>query len=217
MLIDLHVHSDLSPCSRMPLEDILRQGRAAGLDGVCLTDHGGRLALGLVEEGLQDDGLLVLVGQEYSTRQGDFLLFGDLGHLPADLEATRLLPLVESLGGAAVAAHPFRPGRSLDPVLLEMGLIKLAEGLNGRNPRGYNRPIRQWAGSLGLSLVGGSDAHSLPELGSVATRFEQTVTCQAELVAALKAGQVQPARLLPPVLFSPPCQAAPSASASILH
>jgi predicted metal-dependent phosphoesterase TrpH len=196
MLIDLHIHSHLSPCSRLPLRQILTQARSRGLDGVCITDHGGRLALGQVRQGLQADGLLVLVGQEYATPQGDFLIFGDLEPLPADLEAASLLPRVESLGGVAVAAHPFRPGRGLDPELGRLGLVRLAEGLNGRNPAGSDRLARQWAAEHGLGLVGGSDAHSLAELGGVGTLFSRTIACQADLVNALKAGDGHPRRLM---------------------
>lgn len=201
MLLDLHIHSHLSPCSRLPLRQILAQARCRGLDGVCLTDHGGRLALGQVREGPQADGLVVLVGHEYATPQGDFLLFGDLEPLPAELNAASLLLAVEGQGGVAVAAHPFRPGRGLDPELGRLGLVRVIEGINGRNPAGSNRQARQWAGQHGLSLVGGSDAHSLAELGGVATFFPYNIASQAELVSALKAGHGQPRRL---TLASPP-------------
>ena len=63
----------------------------------------------------------------------------------------------------AVAAHPFRPGRSLDPALVESGLVRVAEGVNGRDPRGGGQRARLWARAFGLSLVGGSDAHTLAE------------------------------------------------------
>lgn len=195
MLIDLHVHSHLSPCSRLPLRQILAQARARGLDGVCLADHGGRLALGQVSEGRQADGLLLLVGQEYATRQGDFLVFGDLEPLPPDLGALSLLERVDALGGVAVAAHPFRPGRGLDPELGGQGLLRLVEGINGRTPTGGNRLASQWAALHGLDLVGGSDAHSLAELGGVATYFNRPIASQADLVRALREGDCQPRRL----------------------
>lgn len=106
MLFDLHVHTTFSPCSGLSLEEILGKARSIGLDGVCLTDHESMAAGGLVREGPQDDGLCVIIGQEYATRQGDFLLFGPYESLPQGLEARHLLLYVQATGGVAVAAHP---------------------------------------------------------------------------------------------------------------
>lgn len=208
--MDLHVHSHFSPCSRLGLADILAQARARGLEGVGITDHQTRAALGQVREGRQPDGLLLLVGQEYATPQGDFLLYGPLPELPPDLAALELLERVAEAGGAAIAAHPFRPGRSLDPALLGPGPLRLVEGINGRNPQGCNQPARQWAQRQGLGQVGGSDAHSLEELGGVATRLPWPVEDHQGLVAALHSGLCQPLRLRP----APSARPAPVAAAS---
>ena len=44
MVIDLHVHSSpASPCSSIPVEQLIEEARAIGLDGICLTDHNHRL------------------------------------------------------------------------------------------------------------------------------------------------------------------------------
>lgn len=137
----------------------------------------------------------MLVGQECATPQGDFLVFGDLDPLPPQLEGAELLWRVQAQGGAAVAAHPFRPGRGVDNRLGTLGLVRLAEGINGRNRSEDNRQARLWGRELGLGLVGGSDAHTLAELGGVATYFPQEIRGHADLVAALNAGDGQPRRL----------------------
>ena len=114
MLIDIHVHSTVSMCSSLSPADIIENGRACGLDGVCITDHDSTAVLSQIEEGFQSNGLLVLVGMEYTTPQGDFLVFGKetLG-LPEELlaqEADRALripifsPAVRSLNLANSAA-----------------------------------------------------------------------------------------------------------------
>jgi len=190
MILDMHVHSSLSPCSRLHPLDILRSARSRGLDGVCITDHHTMEARNAVREGVQADGLCVIIGQEYSTLEGDFLLFGPYEALPRGLDAMRLLRYVRETGGAAVAAHPFRAGRGTAQWVLESGSCLHAEGENGRNSLQENRTAREWLPRCGLTSLGGSDAHSLQELGGVATRFEYPIRSRLELIHALK-GQCQ--------------------------
>ena len=54
------------------------------------------------------NGVLVIVGSEILTHEGDILTFG-LKDMPNKMvSAKELLTLVKKHGGAAVAAHPFR-------------------------------------------------------------------------------------------------------------
>jgi hypothetical protein len=110
MRLDLHVHTRASPCSVLGIPDILPRARTLGLDGVCLTDHDLVGGESLAWEGVQEDGLVVLVGMEYSTSAGDFLVFGPVEDLPTGLAAREMLPRLREMGGAAVAAHPSAPG-----------------------------------------------------------------------------------------------------------
>ncbi len=191
MLFDIHVHSDLSPCSRLSLADILKLARGRGLDGVCVTDHDTMDAVDRVREGAQPDGLCVIVGMEYATPQGDFLLFGPFEELAPGLDAQELLPLVELARGAAVAAHPFRPGRPVQEHLLTFGLCPLIEEVNGRNPASANDLASALVRRRKLVGLGGSDAHTPAELGRAATRIHAPVRCREEFIAALRLGQCE--------------------------
>jgi len=188
MLFDLHVHTSFSPCSQMSPREVLDRARQVGLNGVCLTDHHSRAAAQVISEGPQPDGLVVLVGQEYATSQGDFLIFGPLAALAPGLPATQLLEMVQRAGGVAVGAHPCRQGRSLDPELAASGRIKVIEGVNGRNLLEENQLASGWGRENGLDLVGGSDAHTPEELGTAGTEFVQVIRGQNDLVRALKSG-----------------------------
>ncbi len=195
MLIDLHVHTTLSPCSELRLADLLAHARSRGLDGVCITDHNTTEACRQVQEGLQpESGLLVVVGLEYDTPQGDFLVFGAGEDLAPGLGACELLARVELSGGVAVAAHPFRAERPLDGALLREGSIHILEGLNGRNTPLENRKVASLGQEGGLHFTGGSDAHHLDELGCAATLFRRPLRDARELVEALKSGACSPAR-----------------------
>jgi len=189
MLYDLHVHSSISPCSNLSLHDIVHQAQEKGLDGVCITDHDTMAAGQLVTEGVQDNGLVVIIGQEYTTRQGDFLLFGPYQDLPLGLRAEKLLEHVQATGGAAVGAHPFRKGRSVDSVLIRSGLCRIIEQENGRNSALENTQTQAWIARYPLIPVAGSDAHSLEELGRFPLRFPSPIHSRMDLISALNSGQ----------------------------
>lgn len=189
MLFDLHVHSSISPCSNLSLDDIVHQAQEKGLDGVCITDHDTMAAGQLVTEGVQDNGLVIIIGQEYTTRQGDFLLFGPYEDLPPGLSAEKVLSHVRVTGGAAIGAHPFRSGRSIDPALIRSGLCRIIEQANGRNTVLENTQTRTWLTRYPLIPVAGSDAHSLEELGRFTVRFPSPIHTRMDLVSALNSCQ----------------------------
>ena len=192
MRIDLHVHTSISPCSVLQPEELLAHARGKGLDGVCITDHDSKDILAQITEGFQPDGLLVLVGMEYTTRQGDFLVYGVEERLPRGLHARELIGLARRLGGAVVAAHPFRGWRPADPAFLREGLCPIVEVDNGRNTDQENEQARLLAERIRAHAVAGSDAHSLDELGTRPTEFTVPVRSMADLVDALVHGRCQP-------------------------
>jgi predicted metal-dependent phosphoesterase TrpH len=191
MLFDLHIHSRFSPCSELSTLEAIERAHALGLDGICFTDHHSRGSARLIQEGPQENGLVVLVGQEYATGQGDFLLFGPLPELAPSMSAQQLLQMVEHTGGVAIGAHPFRRGRGVDPELAGSGLLHFIEGINGRNLSAENERANLWGRDHGMGLVGGSDAHTTSELGMVVTEFREPILNQDDLVWALKGGDFQ--------------------------
>ena len=193
MLIDLHVHSTHSACSSLTPMDIISKARSKGLDGVCITDHDTTEIAAHISEGFQPDGLLVLVGMEYATPQGDFLVFGHIESIPQELEARELLAMVKELGGAAVGAHPYRGWRPTDTSIFEESLCSLVEVENGRNNRVEDELAATLAHKLGLISVSGSDAHSVSELGACPTRFTIPIKNRDDLVRALNQGCCEPA------------------------
>jgi predicted metal-dependent phosphoesterase TrpH len=166
MLFDLHVHTKISPCSELEIDDVLKHARARGLDGVCITDHQTMKIRKYLQAGPQSDGLCVIFGMEYTTADGDFLLFGPFENISRDLSAIQLLRRVRRAGGAAIAAH--------------------------RNTSIENLQVENWRREYSLTYCGGSDAHSLDELGMVSTRFSTPVRSLSDLVDALKNGLCRP-------------------------
>ena len=167
MLFDLHVHTSLSPCSQLRLDQILSQASERGLNGVCITDHNTMAVRDYTQEGVLGNGLCVIFGMEYSTSKGDFLIFGPFEELPPGLPAQILLKHVDRSGGVAIAAHPFRSQRPIDENLIKNEMCRIVEGVNGRNAHHENASVLDWQQKYNVAQVGGSDAHSLDELGRV--------------------------------------------------
>lgn len=189
MRFDLHVHTTLSSCSQLRLDDILRNAKAKGLDGVCITDHQTMDVMLEVQEGIQQDGLCIIAGMEYATTDGDFLIFGPFNDLPENLSARELLQRVNEAGGVAVAAHPFREGRRTSAEIIAEEYCCIIEGRNGRDNGNGIKRAAEWKEQYNVQLVGGSDAHTLEELGKSFTIFEQPIRNKEEFITALRSGR----------------------------
>jgi predicted metal-dependent phosphoesterase TrpH len=200
MLIDLHVHTRRTPGGVLRPLEVLSRARALGLDGVAFTDLDTLDALPEVRAAASETGVLGLVGLTLATDHGRYLCFfaaperlaslAELfGGVPRSASAT--LARVASLGGAAVAAHPYDKAlapASADALFTLDGLAAI-EGLHGRSRSGANDLAVEAADHLGLPCVGGSGAlGSLEEFGTAATLFREPVADEAGLVAQLKAG-----------------------------
>lgn len=192
MIFDLHMHTSLSPCGRMEIGDALVRAKDRGLDGICITDHNVMNIRHVLSEGMQANGLCVIFGMEYSTSQGDFLVFGPFEEMPSHLSAEQLLRTVQNSGGVAVAAHPFRKARPVDERLIREGLCGAMESSNGRNTPLENSSVAQWRQRYDLTECGGSDAHTLEEIGACATRFFVPIKTRIDLIQALKHRMCRP-------------------------
>lgn len=196
MIFDMHTHTNLSSCSTLDVHDMIDEAGRLGLDGVCITDHQTMDVRHQIKEGPQSNGLIVIVGMEYDTPDGDFLIFGPYEEIPPGMGGEDLLNYVRATGGIAVAAHPFRKGRMLNEALVQNRLCHVAEGINGRNSDIENLQFNSLRKRYGLTEIGGSDAHTLSELGRAVTQFSVPIRSRKDLIYALdhsfcKPGQQQ--------------------------
>ncbi len=202
MLLDLHVHTRFSPGCALDPRDVVRRAREAGLDGVVVTDMNTLDGLAEVRAAGQAEGFLALCGVEIATDRGHYLAyFPDPSRIPAlpqifgtpPWPVRDVLAKVASLGGVAVAAHPYdrsieRPGGD---VLFTLDGLSAVEGLETRRRGSENDLAVEAADHLGLPCVGASGAKdSLSEIGKAATLFRDPVRTEADLVAQLRSGTV---------------------------
>jgi hypothetical protein len=203
MLIDLHVHSHHTRGCTLQPGEVLAAARGRGLDGVLFADLNTLDGLEEIRAAGRAAGQLALVGLEVSTDHGHYLcVFPDPAKVPAPAQlfgsatpwpAREVVARVQGMGGAVVAAHPYdrsidRPGG--DFVFTLDGLSAI-EGLHGRKHGSHDDLAVEAADHLNLPCVGGSGAlGAASEVGSAATLFRDPVTCEADVVAQLRAGTV---------------------------
>jgi predicted metal-dependent phosphoesterase TrpH len=211
MLIDLHVHTRLSSDSNVSPESYLEMASLSPvpLGAICFTEH--RLFptdpdLDRVYEELAVRfGVRIFKGIEADTDLGHLLIFGVSRELQRrfDLEgrmnrAHLMMEVVHGEGGIAIPAHPFRDsgyGTRLDELLARLGpALSAVEAINGQNTHEQNVAALAACEKLGLTAVGGSDAHfaSANWFMTCATELTREVATVEELCAELRAGQARP-------------------------
>jgi predicted metal-dependent phosphoesterase TrpH len=192
MIIDMHIHTSFSPCSIINTSNLLQKARAAGLDGLCITDHDTTASRPLFDNVNDNEELCVIVGMEYATSRGDFLVFGPVEYVPAGMYADQLIGWIKKEGGIAIPAHPFRKSRPTDPEILSS--FEIVEALNGRNSPSENESCKRWLAKYGNGArqTGGSDAHTPGEIGRMATVFKRDIYGVEDLINALHSGDYIP-------------------------
>jgi predicted metal-dependent phosphoesterase TrpH len=192
MLIDMHIHTRFSPCSVIRIRNLLSCAREAGIDGVCITDHDTTAARYEFEKLSDTHGICIIIGMEYTTPKGDFLVFGPPENIPQRMGLNCLLQWAEKEGAVVIPAHPFRKSRPVHMSLLKS--FNIIEGLNGRNHNFENEACLQWIkqDGNGTREIGGSDAHTLDEIGRIVTVFDKNIYDVEDLIRELKYGKYSP-------------------------
>ena len=83
-----------------------------------------------------------------------------------------------------------RDGQSRPADLKILKRSEIIEGVNGRNHPHENSLCRRWLKEQGngTKLIGGSDAHTLDEVGRVATMFNRNIYTVEDLIKELATG-----------------------------
>jgi predicted metal-dependent phosphoesterase TrpH len=192
MLIDMHIHTRFSPCSVIRIRSLLSRAREVGIDGVCITDHDTMASKHEFEKLSDIQGICFIIGMEYTTTKGDFLVYGPLENIPLHMGVHSLLKWAETKGAVVIPAHPFRKSRPVHtPILKTFDII---ECLNGRNHDFENEACFKWIREHGNGKrsIGGSDAHTLDEIGRIVTVFEKNIYGVEDLIRELRHGKYAP-------------------------
>lgn len=220
MLIDLHTHTfPNSDDSFLKPEELFRHAKAAGLDGVCLTDHDTFWDPATLERWSREYELVILPGCEITTEEGHLLAFGLERYLFGMHRASFVRREADALGAALVAAHPYRrvfsPQDHREPHVYQARvetvatwplwqMVEAIEVLNGRGTPQENGFSRDLARRLGKPAVATGDCHKTTDVGVCATRFSRPIRNVRDLIAELKAGRCEPVALRSAAPVKPP-------------
>jgi predicted metal-dependent phosphoesterase TrpH len=169
--VDMHVHSSASHDCVVAPELVARRCRSLGLGPVVLTDHG-------TVDGarrLAQLGRACVMGEEILTADGDLIgLFLDEA-IPQGLSAGETVDRIRAQGGLVYLGHPYDVWRRrLSDQALERvaDRVDIVEVHNGRADARANERAQDLCEILDVPAGAGSDAHTLPEIGSVYVEME---------------------------------------------
>ena len=188
MKIDIHTHSSYSDGVNTPGE-MVRYAKKIGLDGIAITDH--NVIDGAIKAlRYNSEDFTVIPGIEVSSKEGHILGLGITELIERAIPAEEVVERIHELGGIAIAAHPYDRFRSGVGDLIYKIDFDAIEVINGRTIL-TTRDMRKIAKNIKLPKVGGSDAHSLDELGSVSIvvdndPIESILKGNVEIVADVK-------------------------------
>jgi hypothetical protein len=173
---DMHLHTVHSDGARLPAE-VAAGARAAKLDYIVSTDHNTSSAAGGWGP-LAGDDLLIIDGEEITTRNGHYLAAGlpagawiDWRYRATDGSFAEFAGQIHRLGGLVIGAHPYCPfvGCSWK---FGYGRLDAVEVWNGPWTIDDELSVSTWDGMLvqdarsgrWLPAVGNSDAHREPQV-----------------------------------------------------
>lgn len=203
MILDLHNHSVRSDDGKARVENYCQwiRRRELPLDGLVLTEHRQFDAESDYAPLADAFGLVILKGSEVETDYGHVLLFGVGEELLSAFDFARVdLPLglvLEAAARCGAVAVPCHPGRKKVGLFAHyeargpVAGVQIVETLNGGSRSGENERSRELAGAHGYRGIGGSDAHIVSHIGRCATRFDDSIRSEKDLVEALRAGSFE--------------------------
>ncbi len=174
--VELHSHSELSYDGRDPIELLLEQAEAVGLDALAVTDHD-EIDASLEAAALADEyGLVGIPGMEVSSAAGHVLALGVEELVPAGLPYDETLDRIHALGGIAVVPHPFQTSRHGVAAHISRDQLAAADAIEVYNSRLFtgraNRQAERFAEARGRPMTAGSDAHIAEMVGQAVTEVD---------------------------------------------
>ncbi|MCK5474161.1 MAG: PHP domain-containing protein [Candidatus Aenigmarchaeota archaeon] len=186
--IDMHVHSCYSKDGFEQIKDIIAEAKRKGLDGIALTDHNTQEGVAEAKKEGVNQGIVVISGIEIKTEKGDVLAYGITKTIKKGMSVEKTICAIHKAEGLAVAAHPFpEPAhRTKMHKFLDVG-FDIIETANARSLF-MNKKAKKMAQKLNIPQTGGSDAHSLKEIGNAYTEISASGKNEKSILDALRLG-----------------------------
>jgi predicted metal-dependent phosphoesterase TrpH len=193
--VELHAHSAHSYDGRDPVELLLEQAAAVGLDALAITDHdefeGSRKAVELAP----DYGLVGIPGMEVTSEAGHVLALGIEEAIPAGLPFEETVEAIHDQGDIAVVPHPFQEYRSGVVGNISREMLTIADAIEVYNSRLLtgrgNRKAKRFATARGMPMTAGSDAHISEMVGQAVTKVDAAERTSDAILSAIAEGKTE--------------------------
>lgn len=218
---ETHLHTkEGSACSSASAEDMARAHKAAGYDGIFVTNHffNGNTSVPrdlpwerrvdeyckgyeIAKEVGDEIGLQVFFGIEYCKYSSDFLIYGiDKDWIKRNErllmyeDERKLFSEVRRNGGLIVHAHPFRSDPYIHHISLYPYDVDAVEVINGSHDpaKMYNERATLYADMYGLLKTGGSDTHHLDRMFGSGISVPEVINSHHDYKRMLEEGRVIP-------------------------
>ncbi len=195
--VDLHCHTDASFDSLSTPGAVVRAAAERGLTHLAITDHD-RLDGALAARASAPDGLMVIVGEEVKTAEGDLICLFLQRAIPPGLSAVATIRAARDQGGLVGIPHPFDRlrGSLLTDGRMEAiaPLVDWVEGHNARLVGNGNERAMAFATEHDRPVVAVSDAHTILEVAVAYTVLDGDPSTPDGLLAALASAELVPGR-----------------------
>jgi predicted metal-dependent phosphoesterase TrpH len=191
--VELHAHSSLSYDGRDPVDALLREAAAVGLDGLAVTDHDEIEASLDAAERASGYGLIGVPGMEVTSAAGHVLALGVTDLVPADLPFDETIDRIHDAEGIAVVPHPFQTSRSGVAANVPPASLARADAIEVYNSRLLtgrgNRRAKAFAEKHDLPVTAGSDAHVAEMVGRAVTEIDAADPTVEAILEAIREGR----------------------------
>jgi predicted metal-dependent phosphoesterase TrpH len=191
--VELHTHSALSYDGRDPVELLLAQAEAIGLDALAVTDHDEIDASLQAAELAPEYGLVGIPGMEVTSAAGHILAFGIDELVPSGLTYDETLDRIHEQDGIAVVPHPFQSSRHGVAAHISRDQLAEADAIEVYNSRLFtgraNRKAERFATARRMPMTAGSDAHIGEMVGQAVTEVATEDRSVEGILDAIAAGK----------------------------
>ncbi|MFB6129334.1 MAG: PHP domain-containing protein [Salinigranum sp.] len=193
LAVELHAHSALSHDGRDPIELLLEQAAAVGLDALAVTDHDELEASLEAAERAPEYDLVGITGMEVTSAAGHVLAFGIRELVPSGLPFDETLDRIHEQDGIAVVPHPFQSSRHGVAPHISTEQLADADAIEVYNSRLLtglaNRKADRFATAHELPKTAGSDAHISEMIGQAVTEVAVEERSAPAILAAIADGR----------------------------
>jgi predicted metal-dependent phosphoesterase TrpH len=191
--VELHTHSALSYDGRDPVEELLEEANAAGLDALAVTDHD-EIDASLEAARLAPEyDLLGIPGIEVSSDAGHVLGLGVETAIPEGLSFHETIDRIHDHGGIAIVPHPFQELRKGVLRAVSKEDLRAADAIEVYNSRlltgRANRQAKRLAQEFGMPMTAGSDAHIAEMVGQAFTVVDTDERSVDAILDGIRAGE----------------------------